>query len=61
MTDQEYQEQMYAMKMGEIVITSAQYLGWTKDMEDNPVQFLVQAAYEEGWVNAENHSFEVGV
>ena len=46
MTDEEYK-----MNMGDIVITSAQYLGWTKDMEDNPVQFLVQAAYEEGWVN----------
>ena len=55
MTDEEYK-----MNMGDIVITSAQYLGWTKDMEDNPVQFLVQAAYEEGWVNAENHSFDVG-
>jgi hypothetical protein len=56
MTDEEYM-----MRMGEIVIVSAQYLGWNKDMEDNPVQFLVQAAYEEGWVNAETHSFEVGV
>lgn len=56
MTDEEYM-----MHMGEIVIVSAQYLGWTKDMEDNPLQFLVQAAYEEGWINAENHSFEVGV
>lgn len=46
MTDEEYK-----MSMGDIVITSAQYLGWNKDMEDNPVQFLVQAAYEEGWVN----------
>ena len=46
MTDEEYK-----MSMGDIVITSAQYLGWTKDMEDNPVQFLVQAAYEEGWAN----------
>ena len=59
MTDEEYM-----MKMGDIVITSAQYLGWNKDMEDNPVAFLVQAAYEEGLVNgfrgAEISSYEVG-
>lgn len=55
MTDEEYK-----MNMGNIAITAAQYLGWNKDMEDNPIQFLVQAAYEEGWVNAENHSFDVG-
>jgi hypothetical protein len=58
-------DEEYMMHMGEIVLTSAQYLGWNKDMEDNPIQFLVQAAYEDGLVNgfrgAEDHSFEVGV
>jgi hypothetical protein len=52
MTDEEYM-----MKLGEIATTSARSLGWTENMEDNPVQFLVQAAYEEGWADAELSSY----
>ena len=60
MTDEEYEEQMYALEMGEIAVTSAKNLGWTKDMIDNAIQFLVTRSYREGWDNAEKHSFDVG-
>lgn len=56
MTDEEYK-----MNMGEIAVVSAEQLGWTKDLSLNAVQYLVQAAYQEGWDNAEKHSFDVGV